>query len=423
VTESKHIRIHQFTRNKRFAKIGIMFNTKMKRNKVKMHHSEYDKTSTDTIYREGKTIHVRAEGEYRIIAISDIHGYKKPLEKLLKKLDLKEDDYLVILGDFLNRGLDSYEMAQYIRELSKRPRTIILKGNHEWFMVRAMTAYERADELVSFLKKGYYETLIHTLALKDDIDLYNLENNVLLLNHLNDAYADLIAFLDQLPIILKFNDLTFVHGGLDTDFDLEHEEVKFLKYDEYNDKGNANEDPVIVGHWPICNIRTDCITNVPYYNREKNIIFIDGGLGVKVTGELNAFIIEKADAPGAHKEKQWHYSYLQENDFEEKRIVTEHCFELETPIFINYPHFEFDVIKRGDKMTKCRHHHSGMFFSVFNELLVEGPMGYTLKTDYINQFLNLKIGEVVLVCQRFDDCLLVKYGDIFGWILPFQIED
>ena len=386
-----------------------------------IHKLDIDKTSSDTLFREGKTIYIKSEGAYRIIAISDIHGYKKQLENLLEKLELQDTDYLVIIGDFLNRGLDSYEMALYIRELSKRPRTIILKGNHEWFMVRAMTSYERVDELVSFLKKGYYETLIHTLATKDAIDLYHLENNASLLRHLNDAYSDLIQFLDNLPVILKFNDLTFVHGGIDASFDLEEDEVKFLKYDEYNDKGSMNAHPVIVGHWPICNIRTDCITNVPYANQEKNIIFIDGGLGVKVTGELNAFIIDQFNTSNVNHEEKRQYSYKQENNFVEKIIVKEHYFELEEPIFINYPHFEFDIIEHGNVMTTCRHHYSGKFFSVFNELLVEAPQGYTLKTDYINQFLNLKKGEVVLVCQRFNDCVLVKYKDIFGWILPFQI--
>jgi|GEM_PF-165709 len=393
-----------------------------------LYHPEHQKSNSDkdsekpyTIYRDGKTVNIRTDGAYRIIAISDIHGHKKQFENLLKKLNIQESDFLVIIGDFLNRGLDSYEIALFMRELSKRPRTIILKGNHEWFMVRAMTVYERVDQLVAFLKKGYYETLIHTLATKDAIDIHTLENNASLLDYLNATYTDLIQFLDQLPIVLKFNDLTFVHGGIDSHFDVERDEVKFLKYDEYNDKGEVNAAPVIVGHWPICNIRTDCITNVPYNNEAKNIIFIDGGLGVKATGELNAFIIEQLSHMCEGDKEKRQYSYVQENDFIRKEIIAEHYFEPEEPIFINYPHFEFDIIKRGDKMTKCRHRHSGKLFSVFNELIIKTNNGYSFKTDYINQFLNLKKGEVVEVCQRFDDCVLVKYKDIFGWILPFQI--
>ena len=61
--------------------------------------------------------------------IPDVHGCNKTLKKLLKKLNLQKDDKLIFLGDYIDRGPDSYGVLQTVCNLPCE--TILLKGNHE----------------------------------------------------------------------------------------------------------------------------------------------------------------------------------------------------------------------------------------------------------------------------------------------------
>ncbi len=86
----------------------------------------------------------------RLIAIGDIHGCHKEFEDLLDKLDLKKDDRLILLGDLVNRGPDSFKVIQLAREHA----TVSLLGNHELRLIN----YRKTDD-PSHLKKYDYETL------------------------------------------------------------------------------------------------------------------------------------------------------------------------------------------------------------------------------------------------------------------------
>ncbi|BEP29218.1 metallophosphoesterase [Helicovermis profundi] len=359
-------------------------------------------------------INIDEKDNYRIVAISDVHGHKNVLEKLINKVDLADNDYLIIIGDFVNRGIDSYETYEYIKTLSKRERTIILKGNHEFFMQKFLTNREKFTRLLSFLKAEPYETIIGTIVKKENIDLHTLVDENELFNMVNNKYKEMIDFLSKLPIIVQFDEFTFVHGGFDESFSIDKDEDKFLKYDDYNNLSKINDKKIVVGHWPAGNLRENILTNKPFFNNDKNIVFIDGGLGVKKSGELNALIIEK-------RNNELSYSFMQENMFKSKSILREHSFNTEEIVFVDYPHFEFEVLELGKSMAKCKHLHSNKEFSVFTSLLFLNEGKYELKIEYVNKFLNLKVDELVEVCAEFEDCLLVKHNEEFGWIMSFQV--
>ena len=49
----------------------------------------------------------KVKGDYRLIAISDIHGHLQYLKALLRKVKYDPDlDYLVIIGDYIEKGED-----------------------------------------------------------------------------------------------------------------------------------------------------------------------------------------------------------------------------------------------------------------------------------------------------------------------------
>jgi len=362
-----------------------------------------------------KIVKVEEKDNYRIIVISDTHGHKDVFNRLLVKVGLVEKDHLIILGDFVNRGIDSYETYQFMRKLSERRNTIILKGNHESFMQRHMVENEYSEKFFEFLKQEYYETLIGTIINKSGGAIESLTSSSEMLSYLEKESGEVQRFLSSLPIMAYFDDMVFVHGGYDEEFIIEEDETKYLKYDNYNELAKPNEKATIVGHWPVSELRDDRLTNLPYFNDEKNIISIDGGLGVKHTGELNAFIIEKCNG-------QVHYRCVQENDFKKKVVKIEHRFESESLIYLNYPNNEFVVLSKGDEWSKCRHISSGREFRVFTDLLVESENGYRTKTNYINNFLNLEMDDEVELCREFGEYALVKYKDEFGWLMKYQLS-
>ena len=73
----------------------------------------------------------------RIIAIGDVHGCVVALESLLAMIELRGDDLLVTLGDYVDRGPDSRRVLERLIELFDTGRLIPLRGNHELMMLRA----------------------------------------------------------------------------------------------------------------------------------------------------------------------------------------------------------------------------------------------------------------------------------------------
>lgn len=68
----------------------------------------------------------------RKIAISDIHGCARSLEKLLRQVAPAPDDELYFLGDFIDRGPDSKGVIDQVLALRSEVASVrCLLGNHE----------------------------------------------------------------------------------------------------------------------------------------------------------------------------------------------------------------------------------------------------------------------------------------------------
>lgn len=57
-------------------------------------------------------------------AVGDIHGCFLALKSLLEKLPLSEEDELIFMGDYVDRGPNSREVIEFLIELSKHHRCI-----------------------------------------------------------------------------------------------------------------------------------------------------------------------------------------------------------------------------------------------------------------------------------------------------------
>lgn len=135
------------------------------------------------------------------MAIGDIHGCYRQLYHLITEIiDLKKDDRLVMLGDYIDRGPDSKGVLDLIMDLISEGFDIIpLMGNHEDMMLNAS---DSATSNYNWMMNGGGETL--------------LSFDTLSVSEVDGRYLD---FLLRMPEYHTEGDFIFVHGGFNDDLD------------------------------------------------------------------------------------------------------------------------------------------------------------------------------------------------------------
>lgn len=92
----------------------------------------------------------------RTIAIGDIHGCSTALARLLEAIDPMQDDTIVTLGDYINRGPDSKGVLDLLIDLENRCRLVPILGNHEEMLLGAR---QGRSDFKFFLSCGGITTL------------------------------------------------------------------------------------------------------------------------------------------------------------------------------------------------------------------------------------------------------------------------
>ena len=121
----------------------------------------------------------------RTFAIGDIHGGLKALKQLLNKLNLKADDHLIFMGDYVDGWSESAETVFYLIELSKKQKCTFIKGNHdelcydwlktgvhtdEWFIhggEATMNSYARFSKAEIETQFSFFENLQNYMILNE----------------------------------------------------------------------------------------------------------------------------------------------------------------------------------------------------------------------------------------------------------------
>lgn len=67
----------------------------------------------------------------RIIVIGDIHGGLKALIQVLNKVEVKDDDMLIFMGDYVDGWSESAQVVTFLIELSQKIKCVFIKGNHD----------------------------------------------------------------------------------------------------------------------------------------------------------------------------------------------------------------------------------------------------------------------------------------------------
>ncbi|MBR5341642.1 MAG: fructose-bisphosphatase class III [Erysipelotrichaceae bacterium] len=116
-----------------------------------------------------------------IYIISDTHGLYKRYEAMLKKIQLKDEDKLYVLGDVIDRGPQSFEI---LFDIMNRNNTEMFLGNHEHMM---LTYLEGSDKESWFYgvnggRETYRKFMTFDEAKKDEIVNYLKEKTTIIRN-------------------------------------------------------------------------------------------------------------------------------------------------------------------------------------------------------------------------------------------------
>lgn len=70
-----------------------------------------------------------------LYAIGDIHGCLGALKQLIEKLPLDDEDKIVFIGDYIDRGLESRGVVDFLIALSANHNCVFIRGNHEQMLL------------------------------------------------------------------------------------------------------------------------------------------------------------------------------------------------------------------------------------------------------------------------------------------------
>jgi serine/threonine protein phosphatase 1 len=173
----------------------------------------------------------------RIFAIGDIHGCYDPLVLLLGRIPIDwSQDRLVFMGDYIDRGPQSFEVVQHLIELQeRRADTVFLKGNHEQMLADYLSGRDR----LTYLYNGGQQTLDSYLRHASAPGRYPIP----------DAH---LRFFESLQLMFETENYIFVHAGLRQGLPLERQRPEDLLWirENFVDSRHAFGKRVIFGHTP-----------------------------------------------------------------------------------------------------------------------------------------------------------------------------
>ena len=223
----------------------------------------------------------------RYIAIGDIHGCKNQLEKLLDKISFCQEDHLIFLGDYIDRGNDSKGVLDLLIKLkSEHPNITFLRGNHEALLLNILFSKKINPKVLEwYFNLGGVQTFTQ----------YGLPvGKIINQMYFTDYYKEPnfseyfpeghIEFFKNTSLYYKTDDYLFAHAGINPSKKFcEQTEESFLwiRYDFINTPHNLPQ-TVVYGHTPTSGF-------IPRENLKERKIGID--TGAVYGGKLTALIL------------------------------------------------------------------------------------------------------------------------------------
>lgn len=235
--------------------------------------------------------------------MSDIHGCYDEMIDMFNSIHFDDDDQLIMLGDYIDRGRKNYKMLKWIENVPYN--ILLLKGNHEAefsecisLMIKVIKSnnmninfkdievtkliFSLTKELVNSDMFDHYNT-IYDLIFNNDITLYELLNWKKVIDDMPYTYK------------MKYNNhyYRFVHAGYIEEKEFIKVKDKYSSIEEFYlyarddayDYGDNNKSIIFSGHTPTIIENTRSYTangSVFRYETNKNIFYnIDCGISYR----------------------------------------------------------------------------------------------------------------------------------------------
>ncbi|MCL2170199.1 MAG: metallophosphoesterase [Defluviitaleaceae bacterium] len=295
----------------------------------------------------------------RLVCISDIHGELDLFKELLEYVRFCDDDILVLLGDYYSKGSKPDETLDFVMELSTKSNVYCLRGNADAGAIEGIQTPGR-------------------------------------------------LWVDTLPHIIESEHFLFTHAGLSSNNIHEQDVLTCMMSANFRDDydGEPFEKWLIVGHWPVDNYCHKIPNHSPNVYREKKIISIDGGIGMKSAGQLNAFII--------HNGKP---SWRSVDKFDTMLSNTATAGSPGT-VNVTYNNRFVEVVKSGEEFSRVLHLESNIELDVpTNKIYTDREGKICISDQATDHVLELRLGDIVKIVEEYSDRFYAKIDGEAGWVM------
>lgn len=163
----------------------------------------------------------------RLIAVGDIHGQYQMLIELMTSIAPGDEDQLVFLGDYIDRGPESPAVIDWMINFKQRyPQTVFLRGNHEQMLLDAIAAAERkingrnnfVDDFLALKGRGLPTPVFYFVSCGGRETLVAYQDDSVVADPcsaLNSIPQDHIDFYNETQFFWNYQRYLFVHAGVD----------------------------------------------------------------------------------------------------------------------------------------------------------------------------------------------------------------
>jgi len=185
---------------------------------------------------------------HSVWVVGDIHGFSVTFENLVDVLQLSEHDRVVVLGDLIDRGPDSYNVVKIVQSDS---RIHSVKGNHEQMMIKGFIPEQlespKYDSVIWLRNGGIATTASYLRAFTSQNGIENRDGLYTEVN--NDR-----KWMKTLPTHIILDKWRLVHAGYDPRTELDEQgeaEHLWIRTPFHNSTTAIDERRCVVfGHTP-----------------------------------------------------------------------------------------------------------------------------------------------------------------------------
>lgn len=224
-----------------------------------------------------------------IYAMSDIHGHYnlfiERIEQIKTELEV-EGNKLILLGDYIDRGPDSFkclELACSLQNEYGNEKVIVLKGNHEEWFLDFING--QGDEWLAEDEKYITsKTFISEEQLENMININSRNERLQYLQEtIRKNHEELFHWISKLPPFYETSLQIFVHAGVDEEISEAGIDYCALATPEYiltgkypPTTGKFYKD-IIAGHTAVSSVAKDKDFKGVFFDGASHY-FIDGGV-------------------------------------------------------------------------------------------------------------------------------------------------